>query len=513
MPSSISNLVSCGGRFGALLEEVSRLRERIVSDTASEIAALDLEHAGTDNLASISNLLNYVVMRREDLRSLQARLAAAGLSSLGRGEPHVLQNIDRVIDMLSCAAVNRPTCAGNAADPPDFDAGHRVLRARAARMFGSPPAGRAVYIMVTMPTEAAAEPALVEALLDTGMDTARINCAHDDEKIWARIIDNIRDASRRLNKECRILMDLAGHKIRTKNVITRDGTDNIPRRKPRRVRKDDWIVLAKESAPLHVYGKSFDVPVRALVTCTCSQVVDRLNVDDTAWIDDGKIGAQVKAKSALAALLQVTQVGPKGARIKKEKGLNFPETRLELPALSKKDLADLAFVSRHADMVGLSFTERPEDVLQLHEQLEAHGAGNLPLIAKIETAHAVRRLPDILAETLARNIELGILLARGDLAVELGSVRMAEIQEEILWLCEAAHTPVIWATQVLETLAKDGVVSRPEITDAAMSVRAECVMLNKGPYIRHAVSILGNVLQRMEAHQFKKVSRLRALHW
>ena len=105
------------------------------------------------------------------------------------------------------------------------------------------------------------------------------------------------------------------------------------------------------------------------------------------------------------------------------------------------------------------------------------------------------------------------MIARGDLAVELGSVRMAEIQEEMLWLCEAAHVPVIWATQVLESIAKHGVRSRPEFTDAAMGIRAECVMLNKGPYILDAVRSLDAVLKRMQAHQRKKISRLRALHW
>jgi len=108
---------------------------------------------------------------------------------------------------------------------------------------------------------------------------------------------------------------------------------------------------------------------------------------------------------------------------------------------------------------------------------------------------------------------MGVMIARGDLAVELGSVRMAEIQEEILWICEAARVPVIWATQVLETLAKDGLIDRPEITDAAMSVRAECVMMNKGPFITDAVVILNDILTRMDAHQYKKVSRLRRLHW
>ena len=104
------------------------------------------------------------------------------------------------------------------------------------------------------------------------------------------------------------------------------------------------------------------------------------------------------------------------------------------------------------------------------------------------------------------------MIARGDLAIECGYERLAEVQEEILWICEAAHMPVIWATQVLETLAKAGLPSRAEVTDAAMSVRAECVMLNKGPYIVESLETLDNILCRMEAHQKKRVATLRPLH-
>jgi len=103
------------------------------------------------------------------------------------------------------------------------------------------------------------------------------------------------------------------------------------------------------------------------------------------------------------------------------------------------------------------------------------------------------------------------MIARGDLAVECGYERLAEVQEEILWFCEAAHIPVIWATQVLEKLAKEGFPSRAEITDAAMSHRAECVMLNKGPHIVAAVRVLDDILRRMQAHQSKKRSMMRQL--
>ena len=106
---------------------------------------------------------------------------------------------------------------------------------------------------------------------------------------------------------------------------------------------------------------------------------------------------------------------------------------------------------------------------------------------------------------------VGVMIARGDLAVECGYERLAEAQEEILWISEAAHVPVVWATQVLETLTKTGRPTRAEITDAAMGERAECVMLNKGPYVVEAVRTLDDILRRMEAHQDKKRSMLRKL--
>jgi len=105
------------------------------------------------------------------------------------------------------------------------------------------------------------------------------------------------------------------------------------------------------------------------------------------------------------------------------------------------------------------------------------------------------------------------MIARGDLAVECGYERLAELQEEIMWLAEASHLPLIWATQVLEGLTKHGKPSRAEITDAAMGERAECVMLNKGPHILEAIQVLDDILRRMQGHQNKKSALLRRLHW
>ncbi|MFZ2173860.1 MAG: pyruvate kinase, partial [Rhodococcus sp. (in: high G+C Gram-positive bacteria)] len=158
-----------------------------------------------------------------------------------------------------------------------------------------------------------------------------------------------------------------------------------------------------------------------------------------------------------------------------------------------------------------SFVRGADDVVLLHDHLRKLAATDLGLILKIETVAGFENLPDILL-TAMRWPQVGVMIARGDLAVEAGYGRLAEVQEEILWLCEAAHVPVVWATQVLDTLTRTGRPSRAEVTDAAMSGRAECVMLNKGPFVDHAVAFLDDILVRMSDHQRKKSSLLRQLH-
>jgi pyruvate kinase len=167
-------------------------------------------------------------------------------------------------------------------------------------------------------------------------------------------------------------------------------------------------------------------------------------------------------------------------------------------------------VAANADMIDYSFVSRASDVAALHRALDDLGGRRPGIVLKIETRRAFEHLPEIILEAM-REPTAGIMIARGDLAVEVGYERLAEVQEEILWIAEAAHVPVIWATQVLETLAQKGVPSRSEITDAAMGERAESVMLNKGPHIVDAIRVLDNILRRMGAHQQKKRSLLREL--
>ena len=248
----------------------------------------------------------------------------------------------------------------------------------------------------------------------------------------------------------------------------------------------------------------------ASIACTLPEALARVRKGDRIWFDDGRIGGVVRRAGVHAVEVEITDARDGGEALAADKGINLPDTRLDLPALTAKDLADLPVVARHADLVGLSFAQSAADVRLLRERLAGLGAGHMGLILKIETQRGFAHLPEMLLAAMAGPVA-GVMIARGDLAVECGYERLAEVQEEILWACEAAHMPVVWATQVLETLARTGRPSRAEITDAAMGGRAECVMLKKGPHIVDAMRTLGGILRRMQAHQSKKRPLLRAL--
>jgi pyruvate kinase len=251
-------------------------------------------------------------------------------------------------------------------------------------------------------------------------------------------------------------------------------------------------------------------PQAATIACTLPETLPRIRKGDRIWFDDGRIGGVILRAGRKRVHVEITDAREGGENLAADKGINLPDTRLDLPALTAKDILDLDVVARHADVVGLSFAQSASDVRAVRQQLMDRGAERLGLILKIETRRGFEHLPEMLFAAMA-GPAAGVMIARGDLAVECGYERMAEVQEEILWACEAAHMPVVWATQVLDTLARTGLPTRAEITDAAMGARAECVMLNKGPHILEAMRTLDDILRRMQAHQSKKRSMLRAL--
>jgi pyruvate kinase len=248
----------------------------------------------------------------------------------------------------------------------------------------------------------------------------------------------------------------------------------------------------------------------ARIHCTLAVAFDAVRPGHAVWLDDGKIGGIVTANDGDVIQVRVTQSAPHGTRLRAEKGINLPDTRFDLSALTAKDLQDLEDVVDYVDMVALSFLRGPEDILSLQDHLYRLGACHLGIVAKIENRQAFEALPHILLAAL-RSPPVGVMVARGDLAVEVGFERLSEVQEEILWLCEAAHVPVVWATQILEGMAKKGAPSRAEVSDAVMSSRAECAMLNKGPYIVETVRFLSGILSRMDGHQEKRKAMLRRL--
>ena len=247
------------------------------------------------------------------------------------------------------------------------------------------------------------------------------------------------------------------------------------------------------------------------IGCTLPDVFANTRVGEQIFFDDGRIGGEIIAVGPDRLTVRIERAAASGSKLRAAKGINLPDTALPISALTDKDMSDLTAVVEIADLVQMSFVQNPADVVALHDALARLGGDRLGVVLKIETRRAFERLPQLLL-TAMRRPRVGVMIARGDLAVEVGYQRLAEIQEEILWLCEAAHLPVIWATQVLEQLAKSGLPSRAEISDAAMGERAECVMLNKGPHIDEAVAVLDDILSRMAEHHYKKNALLRRLH-
>jgi pyruvate kinase len=580
--------------------------------------------------SSAGNMAAYIGLRRHDLSEIQNRLAAIGLSSLGRTEGHVLANLDAVIHALEALSGTPAPLKKVLATTRAFGKDSNQLDHRTTSLFGDAPKHRSVRIMVTLPSEAATDYAFVKELVKRGMDCARINCAHDTPEGWKKMAKSVRRAAKETGRNCKVMMDLAGPKLRTGPVapdqsiirlkpgrnnrggVTVPATvildasgqpgcgaskDGLGRRLPARLSVEaDWLqhlnvddqikfidlrgksgafiveerlsesevrascdisayleagislkhiphskrhhpvfetfigAIAASPAPIllcegdmlrltraPIPGEPAKIvkggkAIPAHISCAYPAVLDQLKLGQRVMIDDGHISAKVASLDEEGALLRITRAKALGSKLMAEKGLNFPDTELSLPALTEKDLHDLDFIVGHADIAGYSFVQSSNDMDLLLKALAKRKANKLGIVAKIETKKGLQNLPEIIVLG-AGNHPFGVMIARGDLAIEIGYEQLAETQEEIMWLCESAHVPVIWATQVLEGLVKENLPSRAEVTDAAMAERAECIMLNKGPFVLDAIDVLDHVVARMQSHQRKKNSLMRTLRW
>lgn len=473
------------------IDKLIRIIEREAGDT------LDLwadASPGVAKSSAICNFAAYLALRHQDLNDLQSALTEFGLSSLGRCEAHVMESLKALRATLGRAAGR---------DGDDFPDSGYATKAEAAirdvqeQFFGPQVIGAHTRIMVTMPSDAATDQALVRSLVHAGMTCARINCAHDEADQWRAMAKLIRAEATAAKTECRILMDIGGPKCRIETVHAAD--------KIRLCRGDRLVMVADMTK-----ARATDA---VIATINFPDILPLLKPGQEVWINDGKIGTRVCAAKSGRVELEVFAARAKGERLRAEKGVNFPQTELHLDPLTDKDLQDLDVIVEVADIVGFSFVQRPEDVRRLRREIATRTKRDapMPILMKIETPTAVRNLPKLLVQSIATG-PVAVMIARGDLAVEIGFARLSEIQEEIMWLCEAAHVPVVWATQVLDNLVSDGLPSRAEATDAAMAQRAECVMLNKGPFLAEGMRFLADVLTRMDRHQAKKTARLGTLH-
>ncbi|MDO6460507.1 pyruvate kinase [Granulosicoccaceae sp. 1_MG-2023] len=596
-----------------VLDRLITLRDDALAYAAGYTALSDLE---PQQQRSAANLLHYTSLRRHELRDLQTALIERGLTSLSMLEAHTLDTLNCVISLMS----QKLGLPDQACGPRPVSARQSglILRQRTEALFGPTPPHREVRIMVTMPSEAATQPAIISDLLRAGMDVMRINCAHDGPEQWEAMLAHLRQACRETGRSCRSQLDLAGPKLRTgelacsgrvhkikptRNLFGKvlqparfwlvpegvsvpasdDSTlcvsgnvladtqpgDTIELMDARDARRRMRIIGAEQHArlvecprtaylhenavmvfyrndqrlghanlsqvnqvikPLLLHNDDRLVLTRAdepgrngtrddcgaqltpsRVHCTLDAAFGVARPGQQVWLDDGRLGGRITEANDEEITLRITHTPPGGAKLRAGKGINFPDTRLPLAALTDKDLSDLKRMAAQVDMVAMSFVRSAQDVARLQETLQTLGQTDTGIVLKIENREAFENLPAILLAAM-RSERVGVMIARGDLAVEVGFERLSEVQEEILWLAEAAHVPVIWATQILENLAKKGAPSRAEVTDAAMSIRAECAMLNKGPNIVATVRFLDGILQRMHGHYHKRRLMLRPLH-
>jgi pyruvate kinase len=469
-------------------QQLIELEKKMLFETEKRKSLFDNIHP--QQLPAARNLVHYLTLRNEDIRELQDALHIHGLSSLASSESHIHRQLQSVLQRL-----------GNDYFPDELDKctyafNLEQIVQKSEILFGKKNDPVIPSIMVTFDSSFADDYTLIKNLLKNGMNVARINCAHDDEATWSGMVHHLKRACRYTGLPCKIYMDLAGPKIRT--ILMKKGKE----KGKVKVKEGELVWLADDDRGF----KEEDI----VISANEPGIIAMLKKGERVYIDDGIIKGVVESIKKDRAALRIIRIASGKQQIKAGKGINFPDTDISISSLTEFDKACLPFVCEHADMVGYSFVRYASDLAGLHQALETISRQPPHIIIKIETPEAVKNLPLLLFQGMQRKV-FGVMIARGDLAVEIGFERMGEIQEEILWICEASHVPVIWATQVLETLNKSGIATRSEVTDAAHSAMAECVMINKGDHTIKVIETLKDILHRTGGHHIKKRFTFRPL--
>lgn len=469
-------------------KELNRLEEKMLSLTRQKHAFL--QHIHPKQLPAAKNMIHYLSLRSEDIRELQDVLHINGLSSLASSESHIHRQLQAIKQRLgSKYPLNKISGCS-------YEWAKKNISGKCDALFGKKAARPGPHIMVTFDTSFADDYTLVKNLLQHGMNVARINCAHDDEAVWSKMIHHIQRAGKQSGMGCKIYMDLAGPKIRVQLLGKGKADGKV------KVKEGSLIWLAEKATGFAKDDIVISPGEKGIVGC--------LKKNERVYIDDGIIKGIVELVKKGCVAVRIVRISSEKHLIKNGKGINFPDTQTNICSLTDYDKACIDFICNHADMIGYSFVRNGTDVEQLQAELLKRSRNPPHIILKIETPESVAGLPSLLLAGMKSPL-FGVMIARGDLAVEVGFERMGEIQEEILWICESAHVPVIWATQVLETLNKSGVATRSEITDAVHSAGAECVMVNKGDHTIKVMETLRDIFQRSGGHHVKKRFTFRSL--
>jgi len=603
---NIEKLQEISSEIDLILDKISRFENTY---------KVQIENVHPNYTKSAKNLIHYLALRSFDIAIFQEKINKLGLPNSLNNEGSILYNLlifKTIINHLlkvDSTTLNKIVLTNNESK--------ELLKNNTKALFGKLTNKRRTHIMVTQPTFASEDENFANDLINLGMNCARINCAQNDELIWGKIIDNIKASE----KDCRIIMDLGGPKLRTgkmkpghkvihiKSKRNPLGQVTIPAKvwlapfgilPPKNEEADaiipvnkKWLKKTKEGSyitfvdsrgkrckitivgerdlgrwgtcsdsafvttgtELKVYLKKKSNPEihtvheippleeaillfegdllklnkepisgepalfdnngntvePAHISCTLPQIFTQIKKNELIYFDDGKIGGVVKEILKDHLIVEITNAKKKGVKLKADKGINLPNSSLNINGLTKKDKTDLKFITKNADSLLFSFVNNKQDIEDLLNELKTLNS-SVGIIVKIETKQAYKNLPSILLKAM-ESYPIGVMIARGDLAIETGWENFAIIQEEVFRICEAAHLPTTLATQVLENLAKKGIPTRAEITDSAMSQRAECVMLNKGIYIDKAVKMLDEILCKMQHIKKNEVSLLPKLEF
>ncbi|MCS4276193.1 pyruvate kinase [Mycetocola sp. BIGb0189] len=324
----------------------------------------------------------------------------------------------------------------------------------------------------------------IRAILEAGVNVARMNLSHGDYSVHEAVYTNVRKAAADLGHPTAVLVDLQGPKIRLGKF--EGGPYDLAEGDVFKITTDD-IIGNKDISSTTFKGLPADV-----------------KVGDPLLIDDGKVGLEVTAVDGNVVTTVVTVPGP----VSNNKGINLPGVAVNVPALSEKDEADLRWgLNLGTDFIALSFVRDAKDIVRVHEIMDEEGR-RVPVIAKIEKPQAVDNLEEII-EAFD-----GIMVARGDLGVELPLEAVPIVQKRAIELCRRAAKPVIVATQMLESMISSPRPTRAETSDVANAVLdgADAVMLSGetsvGAFPVITVATMARIVESTEEHGLERIPAL-----